>query len=74
METVTAFVIGSAVLCLLEFALWIAFRRKAELLQFPRDTDVSFFRLLTVGRLRVAAVLHTVLMMFILGFILFFLW
>ncbi len=57
-----------------EWILWSIFRRKALPLNFPRRYDQSYFRFFDFKRLRIVAILHTIVLFVILIVLLVFLW
>lgn len=74
MEPLIAFLIGIAVIILVELSIWSLFRQKAGVLLFPRDMDASHLRLLTLGTVRVAAIVHTLVLGVLFGIAVFNAW
>ncbi len=68
--------IGIMLLCtvLSEGILWWIFRRKLTPLLFPHELDTSFFRFLSLARLRAIGIAHTVIVLLCVTFCLIFLW
>lgn len=45
-----------------EFVLWRLFRQRVDPIIFPSETDTSQFGFFSIGRMRLIAVIHTVLL------------
>ena len=62
MET-ALFASGIGATALLEAAMWMLYRRRAEGLQFPPEADASQLRFFTAGRIRACAAAHAVFLL-----------
>ena len=68
-------IIAAALLVLaFELIAWWLFRRKLAGLSFPPNADGSDLPLFTVQRLRLIALLHTIVMIVVCVLVLLFLW
>ncbi len=70
----TALIVFGILICIIEVALWVMFRLKHGGLSFPREYDESFFRFLTLKRLTIIAIMHTVFLLAVLIFCILLLW
>lgn len=74
MDAFFAFAAGGALVIALEWTMWRLFLRRIEGIHFPRETDMSYFRFFSIGRVRLCALAHTAFLLSALGLSLFFLW
>ena len=57
-----------------ELILWMMFMRRMKPLQFPSELDTSYFRFFEARRLRIIAILHTILLLAVFYTLYSFLW
>ena len=74
METFITLTVSATVIIVCELVLWMLFMRKVEPLVFPHELDASHLRFFSIGRLRIIAITHAIVM-FICAFLFYlFLW
>lgn len=66
--------IALLVIIIIELSAWKLFRRKVRGLLLPRELGASFFRFFTMGHIRICVALHTLVLMSVTGFSIYFLW
>lgn len=69
-----AIIASAAVIVLLELVLWHLFARNGRALMLAHDRDASAFGLWTIGRLRIFAIVHTIIMLLCVVSFLFWVW
>jgi len=66
-------IVGAAIM-FIEIIIWILFRRKIEGVCFPNETDHSHFGFFSIARLRIIAILHTIVLLAVLIISAIYLW
>lgn len=67
-------VLMNAGIILAEGVIWQFFRVRVSPLVFPHELDASYFRFFTMKRMRLVAILHTVILMIAASLLISLLW
>ena len=67
-------ILNALFVIIVELILWKLFQRKIAGLNFPHETDASFFRFFTMNMMRLCALLHAIALIVLPSFFLILLW